>query len=947
MNQEEQRSWLLPVAGLMKVLRFQWPGLILAWALLAIQTPAFGEPLTVVLMPMENEATAVERPFAPPGDKYPHLRFDNPASEWQELCVGYHGWLCSELEQFGARTGETIHVRFLAWKNALDDLTVTYKGKYDVLQVPSTWTARLIRDGILDKSVDFDPGNYPPALLETCRMVGQKEYYAVPWHMDLRVLYYRPELTRNPEDLATFASLCECLARDRDRMRGEESSRFLAPLGMEQGRTWDVLHNTLNWVAGGRVIAPQNGNWRAVCAEGEARDGVYKLYEAAQRGLVHFGTRETSGPEADNLWMIGSLIDGRYHAVVGGPCFRIPLNKRHEVDIQAVPLPQMVPDNPHTFLGGCHIGLSTAVRNRGKERQARELVKYLTGPEVVRGIGKRTVSLPADQRAFREFLEENPRWKVFGEALKHAEAYPSIPEWAKVEDDVVLGLLQRVVESIALKQKWDVVEVQLGAAAAKIDEIIQPIEGVGVWEKLVRALQQMQPFLLLSLLLLTLVLMWRLFPKPTPLMIRAVQEELKGVTDEILAAAGVLSDETRRALSAPDKTLAELHEEVRALNRSALKSEDDRKQFEEAFGQLNQVQTGIELIQEQFPAHAQHLDEVVAKVDAIRERVDKVLERLDTSGLPPLKECTLVAIMGHGCYGSKKPVVTLSLVLFHPGGKRILGGKMHWRGKKAYLFELAVNRYHLGQEQEIPEEETGISLSDYVLIGQNVPGITEAEGLVQETACNTAAKLLKDFRAEVYRFAKLRCSMKTDDGQEIKQDRFLFAARRTPPHQKKPRRIGDRQPESHGYEAHSAGSHYEFVLPSQVNSFWCNIMWASDRVQQLEEMAQLPDGALYRLVRLFPRCKRAWKLLVEESGAGSLSSKDKEMIAKGIGMLAEEASWHKDAAAFWRGAVKKYSLHEAFGESGEEVERRFSQHGAFLDILVSKLRLKLGSPQQL
>ena len=170
----------------------------------------------VLVMPMEHERTGADS-FTSKDYRaqYPNIEIDNETEdEWDDLRIGSHSWFCGELQKIAKAAGETIHIRFLSWGHAYEDLAVTYAKTYDVCQVPSSWTAALIDLSVLSEYQDFDTDIFPDKLVETCRVDGSEMYHAVPWHVDFRLLFYSTRLTQDPDQLVDFDSFRECL-KDR------------------------------------------------------------------------------------------------------------------------------------------------------------------------------------------------------------------------------------------------------------------------------------------------------------------------------------------------------------------------------------------------------------------------------------------------------------------------------------------------------------------------------------------------------------------------------------------------------------------------------------------------------------------------------------------------------------------------------------------------------------
>ena len=228
-----RKRWIAP-AGLMLVL-----------LLFSCGAPAFAaEGLTILLMPGGYEGAIQFKPFTISDSKnlFPHLRFENPELDWDRLKIGHLYWLCGEFEKFARSVNAPLHVRFVGWNEALTQIDAL-KDDYDVVQIPSTWTAHFIAEGVLAKRHEVNEADYLPGLLQTCTIEGKKEIYAVPWQSDTRILYYHKELTDDPNKLLTFADFRECLRYRYKQKRISPKGKWEAPFGVSADRNWDILHN--------------------------------------------------------------------------------------------------------------------------------------------------------------------------------------------------------------------------------------------------------------------------------------------------------------------------------------------------------------------------------------------------------------------------------------------------------------------------------------------------------------------------------------------------------------------------------------------------------------------------------------------------------------------------------------------------------------------------------
>jgi len=425
------------------------------------------EDLTILVMPFERQETPGKLPFTRASSPFDRIHIDNPDEAWQRLGIGHHHWLCQQLNGFALENlSGPLHVRFVAWDEALGSL-VAFANTSDVLQVPTTWTAHLIHKRVLAPWPDLDRNDYPVELLNSCRVYGKGGLYAVPWHLDIRVLYCRRALVDTPDALSSFEKFAQRLDARYEEMKAAGAKKWQAPLGIGLARDWDILHSTFGYCCQGRLLERRWWRWYPAFHEERSRKGVRQLWGLSQQGLVLFVEPDDPNEPVVAPALAKALLEGQCDAVIGGPQMRRRFLDDH--GILAAPLPGFGSDPPVAFLGGSHLAVSKQARKRGNETEARKLVEFLTTRRSQVELAEETGALPARRDALETYVAANPRWNAFSEALGWARTYPSIPEWAEhVERPLVLDHFYAVLQSMQRKEDWPVIRGQLEAAAGTV-----------------------------------------------------------------------------------------------------------------------------------------------------------------------------------------------------------------------------------------------------------------------------------------------------------------------------------------------------------------------------------------------------------------------------------------------------------------------------------------------
>ena len=432
-----------------------------------------GPSLSCLFFVLEPASEQKPLTVAEARQRFPRLIFANPDAEFEQLGVGRQEYLLTQLNTFAEKhlPHLPIKVRFVSWSSANTDLRALSK-QADVIQLPSTWAPSLIEEDVLQPWGGLDGRDYvSPNVLTTCGPQGGDSYFAVPWIVDLRVLYYRPELTQNASPLETFQGLKACLSAARQVARADASAPR-ARLAVSLSTSWELLHSTFAPFVGGRLARQdETGRWRFLLNEGPARDGLAKLRSLVDEGFVHVYESPDLDREPECLGLARALIDGKCLAVVGSPHMRSVFDEHNGLDIRAVPIPRMTDRAQQDFLGGSHLAVTAGASKRGNDKHARALIRWLTGEDAAKAMYRTTGALPARRDAFEQFLKDHPRWAAFGESLRRAKPYPATTWWKDaVEEAVVRDDLHNVLRSMAQGQDWGTITQQLDAANQRLEE---------------------------------------------------------------------------------------------------------------------------------------------------------------------------------------------------------------------------------------------------------------------------------------------------------------------------------------------------------------------------------------------------------------------------------------------------------------------------------------------
>jgi trehalose/maltose transport system substrate-binding protein len=342
--------------------------------------------------------------------------------------LGMELQLCREAsERWARRTGNTVSI--VNTPNSSNDRFALYlqllasrSPDIDVLQIDVVWSGMLASHlADLRPTLGASTAGMFPALVKNDTVDGR--LVAIPWYMDVGVLYYRQDLLEKygyapPKTWEELTRMAATIQR-RERLAG---NRRLWGY-VFQGRAYEGLTcNALEWVAsrrGGTFIDEQRritaDNPRAERALGLAAGwigtitprGVLNYDEEASRGVFQTGGAVfmRNWPYA---WALAQAPDSPVRGKVG-----------------VTMLPKGGPDGRNAAaLGGWQLAVSRYSRH---PREAADLVGYLTSAAVQKERSVRGAYNPTIIALYRDpaVLEANPFYETLLPAFLNATARPA------------------------------------------------------------------------------------------------------------------------------------------------------------------------------------------------------------------------------------------------------------------------------------------------------------------------------------------------------------------------------------------------------------------------------------------------------------------------------------------------------------------------------------------
>jgi multiple sugar transport system substrate-binding protein len=375
--------------------------------------------------------------------------------------------LVSEFE----RENPALHlvVQQVPWTSAHEKLLTAFVGRStpDLAQLGNTWIPELAAIGALEKlddrvaaSTAVAPAAYFSGVWQT--NVFEGALYGVPWYVDTRVLFYRP-------DLLARAGFRE---PPRDWETWREAMRKIKAL--QDPAAHPILLPTNEWEQA-TILGLQEGS---TLLTGDGTRGVFRepAFAAAARFYADL-FREDLAPMV-SYTQIGNVYQefarGNLAFWMTGPWnlgeFRHRLTPSEQDLWMTAPLPApREPGWPGTSFAG---GSSFAIfRGSLSKEKAWKLIEFLSEPRIQASFYALSGDLPARKAAWDDpSLAGDRKARAFRVQLEHVTPMPRVPEWEQIAQKVVedlepavrggesisgaLARLDRDVDRILEKRRW-------------------------------------------------------------------------------------------------------------------------------------------------------------------------------------------------------------------------------------------------------------------------------------------------------------------------------------------------------------------------------------------------------------------------------------------------------------------------------------------------------------
>ncbi|HEY4689495.1 MAG TPA: extracellular solute-binding protein [Anaerolineae bacterium] len=336
------------------------------------------------------------------------------------------------LDQFEAQHGIRVRVTVLPWKNAWSELVrvALYRHGPDVSQIGSTWVSNFVAMHALRPFTQQElaamggESAFLPAAWQSGSPSGEADMWAVPWLTDTRILYYRRDLlARAGVDERTAFGSADALEQTLRRLQAGGVS---GPWSASTQRATTHIHSVASWMwgAGGDFVSADGK--RILFNQKEALAGI-RAYFALHRYLPP-QARHLSDAQANDLFNQGQAA-----VMSSGPWEARLLEANTVAPSMATNVgTALVPGTP--FVGGSNLVVWGHTR---QEQAAVELVRFLTSLEAQIAYTQHIYIPPARLNALTApHFTDNPLYRVLADALRKGRAFPSIPSWGLLEEEL-------------------------------------------------------------------------------------------------------------------------------------------------------------------------------------------------------------------------------------------------------------------------------------------------------------------------------------------------------------------------------------------------------------------------------------------------------------------------------------------------------------------------------
>lgn len=353
--------------------------------------------------------------------------------------LGREGEVVKELvPEFERRhPGIRVVVQQIPWTAAHEKLLTGFVGGSppDLAQLGNTWIPEFAAIGALEPlearigaSRAVSPEAYFEGIWKTNSFEGTT--YGIPWYVDTRVLFYRPDLLKAAgysEAPRTWSAWRDAMVKIRDAgLRGARYAILLPTNEWEQLTIFGVQQRSTLLADDGTHGAFGEAPFRAAAEwyVGLFRDGLAPVVSYTQLGNPY----QEFARAYFAMWITGPWNLGEFRR-------RLPPEQQDLWMTAPLPAPDADTGWPGFSLAG---GSSLAIFRASQDKDAAwAFAEYLSEPAVQSRFYALSGDLPARREAWEEPpLADDRKARAFRVQLSRVEPMPRVPEWEQIAQKI-------------------------------------------------------------------------------------------------------------------------------------------------------------------------------------------------------------------------------------------------------------------------------------------------------------------------------------------------------------------------------------------------------------------------------------------------------------------------------------------------------------------------------
>lgn len=324
-----------------------------------------------------------------------------------------------------------VEMTELSWNDGKTKLMAAFNSRTspDVLELGSDWIPQFSSSGVLlelKNSIDFS--NFLDYSREPAKWQGK--YYAAPWVVDTRVLFYNKDLMQKAgietSAPATFTKMLEYanLINDGNSIYGFGAN------GSDPHRLYKKIV-PMFWTFGGDIF---DSKGKPVINSQANIEALQMYIDLSHVGMIET-QRQLDAAFAQGkigFWFSGAWLIDKIK------------NENPSLNYGISPIPGKINSPGVSFAGGEYLAVSV---NSKKKSLAEKFVQFLTDGSNSLKICKKIneAGFPADKRFFKDsYFASNPSKSVFASQLANSKMTPVHPQWLDIEAIIENAVVQAI-----------------------------------------------------------------------------------------------------------------------------------------------------------------------------------------------------------------------------------------------------------------------------------------------------------------------------------------------------------------------------------------------------------------------------------------------------------------------------------------------------------------------